>query len=169
MAALPNNEIPDVRQDTIKRDSAFMVFDGSHKLSPKEHKFISCYMTHFDEGRAAEEAGYSVRPSVKNTKAYFKGKGKGLLAKDYIQKEINHRLEEIQSHSVADANEIMQYFTSVMRGEVSDQFGLDAPLAERTNAAKELAKRLIDLPSKNNQDNEVHVVIERKPREKKDE
>lgn len=25
MAALPNNEIPDVRQDTIKRDSAFMV------------------------------------------------------------------------------------------------------------------------------------------------
>ena len=73
MSALPNNEIPDVRQDTIKRDSAFMVFDGSHKLSPKEHKFISCYMVHFDEGKAAEEAGYSVRPTVQNKKAYFKG------------------------------------------------------------------------------------------------
>ena len=32
-----------------------------------------------------------------------------------------------------------------MRGEVKDQFGLDAPLSERTAAAKELAKRVIDV------------------------
>ena len=31
-----------------------------------------------------------------------------------------------------------------MRGEEKDQFGLDAPLAERTRAAQELAKRIID-------------------------
>ena len=32
-----------------------------------------------------------------------------------------------------------------MRGEEKDQFVLDAPLSERTAAARELAKRVIDL------------------------
>jgi hypothetical protein len=32
-----------------------------------------------------------------------------------------------------------------MRNEEKDQFGLDASLADRTNAAKELAKRTIDV------------------------
>ena len=35
-----------------------------------------------------------------------------------------------------------------MRGEVKDQFGLDAPLAERTKAAVELAKRKVDVAQK---------------------
>ena len=36
-----------------------------------------------------------------------------------------------------------------MRGEEKDQFGLDAPLSERTNAAKELARRIVDVPTEN--------------------
>jgi hypothetical protein len=32
-----------------------------------------------------------------------------------------------------------------MRGQVKDQFGLDAPLGERTAAARELAKRIVDV------------------------
>ena len=35
-----------------------------------------------------------------------------------------------------------------MRGQVLDQFGLEASLQERTRAAECLAKRLIDLPKK---------------------
>lgn len=66
------------------------------------------------------------------------------MMKPYIQEEISYRLGLVASKGVADANEIMQYFTSVMRGEVNDQFGLDAPLSERTSAARELAKRQID-------------------------
>ena len=38
----------------------------------------------------------------------------------------------------------MRFLTSVMRGEVKDQFDLDAPLSERTNAAKEILKRNMD-------------------------
>ena len=38
----------------------------------------------------------------------------------------------------------MQYLTSVMRGEVKDQFDLDAPLSERTRCAQELLKRNMD-------------------------
>ena len=53
-------------------------------------------------------------------------------------------MDQLKKETIADADEIMQYFTKVMRGQEKDQFGLDAPLSERTNAAKELAKRLID-------------------------
>lgn len=35
----------------------------------------------------------------------------------------------------------MRFFSSVMRGEVSDQFGLDASLSDRISAGKELMKR----------------------------
>ena len=42
----------------------------------------------------------------------------------------------------------MEYFSSVMRGDIKDQFGLDAPLSERTKAASELAKRTIDIENR---------------------
>ena len=53
----------------------------------------------------------------------------------------------------------MQYFTAVMRGEIKDQFGLDAPLSERTAAAKELAKRTVDVENKLKAQNEATVTI----------
>jgi phage terminase small subunit len=68
-----------------------------------------------------------------------------IASKDYLIDEIRWRLEELRKETIADADEILQYFTRVMRGEVKDQFGLDAPLSERTSAAKELAKRVIDV------------------------
>ena len=42
----------------------------------------------------------------------------------------------------------MEYFTKVMRGEINDQFGLEAPLNERSKAAQELAKRTIDIENR---------------------
>lgn len=57
---------------------------------------------------------------------------------------------EARTQSVAAATEVMQYFTRVMRGEEKDQFGLDAPLSERTKAAQELAKRTVDIENRMN-------------------
>lgn len=42
---------------------------------------------------------------------------------------------------IADADEVLQYLSDVMRGKVKDQFGLDASLQDRTKAAQELMKR----------------------------
>lgn len=42
----------------------------------------------------------------------------------------------------------MEFFTKVMRGEVKDAFGLDASLADRKDAAKEIAKRTVDIEAK---------------------
>lgn len=71
-----------------------------------------------------------------------------LLAMPALKKEIASRLEAIRAAQVADAQEVFAYFTAVMRGQVLDQFGLEASLQERTRAAECLAKRIIDLPKK---------------------
>jgi phage terminase small subunit len=71
-----------------------------------------------------------------------------LLHMPAIQSEIAHRIQGLKDAQVADTHEVMAYFTAVMRGQVLDQFGLEASLQERTRAAECLAKRLIDIPKK---------------------
>ena len=42
---------------------------------------------------------------------------------------------------IAKPEEVMRFFSEVMRGEVKDQFDLDAQLADRIKAGVELMKR----------------------------
>lgn len=114
-----------------------------HKLSLKEHNFINSFLVNGDVALAAKDAGYNIKDG-----GSYKAVGSKVLKRDYIYEELLYRLEELDNESIADADEIMRYFTNVMRGVEKDQFGLDAPLSERTAAAKELAKRLIDVPAK---------------------
>jgi len=117
--------------------------ESGHKISVKEHKFVNSYMINGDPAIAAKDAGY-----IPKGQSTYSSVGKRLLRKPYIYDEILFRIEEMNKHSIADEQEVMRYFTAVMRGEEKDQFGLDAPLSERTSAAKELAKRIIDVPAK---------------------
>lgn len=121
------------------------------KISPKEHAFINSFMINGDPAIAAKDAGF-----VLTGKQTYKGIGAKMLRKDYIYDEILYRIDEMNAASIANETEIMQYFTAVMRNEEKDQFGLDAPLSERTAAAKELAKRIIDVPSRN-EDNSIQI------------
>lgn len=110
-------------------DGVDITHDG-YPLSAKESKFISLFLVNGDVSKSLKESGLT---------------WKNLSGKDYITDEITYRLEMLKTQAIADADEIMQYFTKVMRGEVKDQFGLDAPLSERTAAARELAKRIVDV------------------------
>lgn len=121
------------------RDIAYTTHSG-HKLTPNESKFIDEYIQSGNGLQSVLKAGYS----TKNPRQY----ANTLLSKVYIADEINYRLELAKTESIATAEEIMQYFTDVMRGTIKDQFGLEASLGERTKAAQELAKRQIDLPNK---------------------
>ena len=127
-----------------------------HKLSLKEHNFINSFMVNGDVALAAKDAGYEVPQG-----SSYKKVGNKVIRRDYIYEEMLFRLEELDKASIADANEIMEYFTGVMRGEIKDQFGLDAPLSERTAAARELAKRLIDVPAKATEDDRaINIVLD---------
>ena len=110
-------------------DGVSVTHDG-YPLSVKEEKFIDLFIANGDVSKSLRESGLT---------------WKNLSGKDYITDEITYRLDQLKKKTIADADEIMQYFTSVMRGEVRDQFGLDAPLSERTAAARELAKRIVDI------------------------
>lgn len=118
-------------------------------LTVREEKFIAYYIECGNARDAVEKAGYF--HTVKDTKARnrkLSQYGAALLKKPKIADEIGYRLRLLASRRIASAEEIMEYFTKVMRGEIKDQFGLDAPLSERTKAAQELAKRQIDIPQK---------------------
>lgn len=110
------------------------------KLTPKQKAFADYYIECGNQTEAAKRAGYSKRTA--------RVIGQENLLKPAISAYIAERQKQIDDCRIADAAEILQYLTSVMRGEVKDQFGLDAPLAERTKAAVELAKRKIDTDKK---------------------
>lgn len=112
-------------------DGVDVTHDG-YPLSAAESRFISLFVANGKLNKCLKEAGLKM---------------KDLAGKDYIADEITWRLDQLKKESIADADEILQYFTKVMRGEEKDQFGLDAPLSERTNAAKELARRIVDVPT----------------------
>jgi len=143
--------------NNCKSNTSVFFTNSGHKLSLKENNFINSFMVNGDIALAAKDAGYK----LKNEKDSWRYIGQKLIKREYIYEELMYRLEELDKESIADANEIMQYFTNVMRGVEKDQFGLDAPLSERTAAARELAKRLIDVPQKASEnDKAINIVLD---------
>lgn len=115
--------------------------DG-HPLTAKEAKFIDVYVSGATQTQSYKEA-YGETDSKKAS-----AESRKIIRKPHIAGEIRHRMEEARDESIADLNEIMKYYTGVMRGEIKDAFGLDAPLSERTKCAVELARRMIDIENK---------------------
>lgn len=50
---------------------------------------------------------------------------------------------------IAEADEVLKFYTAVMRGEVKDQFGLEASLSDRLKAGDSLMKRYAAASEKN--------------------
>lgn len=103
------------------------------KLTPKQKAFADAYIETGNQTEAARRAGYSERSAQQIASEN--------LLKPVVNDYIKSRMAELESQRVASADEVMRFFSSVMRGEVKDQFGLDASLQDRLNAGKELMKR----------------------------
>ena len=102
-------------------------------LTPKQKAFADYYIECGNATEAAKRAGYSEKT------AYAIGNEN--LNKLEISEYIAARMEEQTKKRVADANEVIEFYTAVMRGEVKDQFGLDASLSDRLKAGDSLMKR----------------------------
>lgn len=102
-------------------------------MSEKQKAFCDHYITTLNATEAAKMAGYSEKSA--------RAMGSENLTKPYIKEYIDLRLAELEESRVADATEVLQYLTRVMRGEEKDQFDMDASLQERTRAAELLGKR----------------------------
>jgi phage terminase small subunit len=114
-----------------KKTRDYFTHDG-HVLTALEAKFIDLYVEHGNQRQAVIGAGYKTKAPGQYAQT--------LLNKSYITDEIAWRLKRLEEASIANAVEIRQYLTRVMRGEEKDQFGLETPISERTKAAQELSK-----------------------------
>lgn len=123
-------------------------------VTVQEAMFINLYMETGDPKAAYEGAGYTTK--------YSKAQVDKILELPNVAYEIKRRTYQMKRKSVASAEEVMKYFTDVMRGEIKDQFGLEAPLSERTRAAQEIAKRTIDIENKLNgqKDNVIEIKLD---------
>lgn len=119
-------------------------------FSMKELAFIQIYLTNgFNGTDAVQRAGYNSKDPGTYSGA--------LLSREKIRKEIQARLAAREDARIAKASEILQFYTSVMRGEILDQFGIEASLDTRIKAANELARHQIELPMKLEQKNTANI------------
>lgn len=103
------------------------------KLTPKQKAFADEYMICGNATEAAKKAGY------KEKAAYAMGAEN--LKKPQISAYIAERQKQIEDSRIADVKEVMEFYSSVLRGEVKDQFDMDAALSDRLAAGRELMKR----------------------------
>ena len=81
-------------------------------MTDKQRRFCDEYLIDLNATRAAIRAGYSERT------AYSIGEQN--LKKLEVKSYIDERLEEIRSEKTADAREVLEYLTAVMRGEQTE-------------------------------------------------
>lgn len=83
------------------------------KLTEKQKRFADEYIISGNATQAAIKAGYS--PKYANTNA------SKLLQNTTLKNYIDERLEELKSERTADAQEVLEYLTSVMRGNETEE------------------------------------------------
>lgn len=105
------------------------------ELTPKQKAFCDEYLIDLN-GTRAYKATYK---SVKSDAA-ARVNASRLLAKANAKEYIAEKMKKIQSEKTADLEEVIRFFSSVMRGEVKDQFDLDTAISDRLSAGRELMR-----------------------------
>lgn len=105
------------------------------ELTPKQKAFADYYIECGNAAEAARKAKYKCPEQ----------QGKENLRKPTIIAYIAERTKPTEEKRIATGDDVMEFFTAVMKGEVKDAFDLPPSLQDRLNAAKELAKRTVDI------------------------
>ena len=119
------------------------------KLTEKQRRFVDYYVETGNASEAARRAGYSEK-----TAGWI---GQENLQKPTIKAAIDARLKELEDKRIAKADEVMQFLTSTLRGEVKEErvvvegtgegrsdariIKVQVSAGDRLEAAKSLLKR----------------------------
>lgn len=111
------------------------------KLTTKQKKFCDEYIKYGNAKDAAIKAGYSPKT------AYSIGNEN--LNKPELKSYIEEQMKKLESKKIAGAREVLEYLSSVMRGEQTESVTTakgvydDVPVSakDRISAAKEILKR----------------------------
>lgn len=130
-----------------------------YNISKKEYKIIDTYIQTLDPIETFDILNLPIPKDIVDIDKYKKNTIQKTLRKPSVALVLRENAKEVMSANTASAQEVLFFFSQVMRGEVKDQFGLDAPLSERLKAAIELAKRTVDLENKANTDPDIHITL----------
>lgn len=111
-------------------------------MKDRQKAFADYYIECGNGAEAARRAGYSEKTADRIANEN--------LRKPEIAAYIAERVRPTEEKRIATGDEVMMFFTKVMNGEIKDAFGLEASLQDRLNAARELAKRTVDVSNRNN-------------------
>lgn len=132
-------------------------------MTSRQQKFCDEYLVSGNATDAAIKAGYSRKT------AYSIGNEN--LSKPEIRAYIDAELEKLHSAKIADAREVLEYLTSVMRGEHTEQtlefagggvqmiVNIDVAARERLKAAELIGKRYALFSDKVDLGGTIPVVI----------
>ena len=104
------------------------------KLTRKQQRFADEYLVDANATQAAIRAGYSEKTA--------RSQGQRLLTNVNIKTYIDEQLEKIHNEKIADAQEVMMYLTSVLRGESQSEI----VVVEGTGDGYSDARRMMKLP-----------------------
>lgn len=124
----------------LAREMSDIYTEAGVRLTIKEARFIEEYVKTGNQRESALKAGYAENGKKASASRY----ALKLLGKDYIAAEIKARTEKSASQGIADRQEIMQFFSDMMRGKILDQFDMPTTNSDKIKAGIELAKRSID-------------------------
>lgn len=119
-------------------------------LTPKQKAFADEFLKCGNATEAAKRAGYSEQSA--------RQMGTENLSKPSISSYIQERQKQIDDERIADIAEIQRFYSSVLRGEVKDQFGLDASLETRIAAGRELMKRFEKAETNKNDSRRITII-----------
>lgn len=105
------------------------------KLTANQQKFCDEYLIDCNAARAYKAA----YPNIKSDET-ARAAGSRLLANVNVRKYIDEQLEKIHTEKTADAAEVMEYLTSVMRGESSSEVVVVEGIGEGCSRAKTMDK-----------------------------
>ncbi len=84
-----------------------------NKLTIKQQRFVEEYIITGNKYQSAIKAGYSEN--------YAKCDIVKLFENESVKKYIEERLEKLKKESIAEQDEVLQYLSSIMRGEQQEQ------------------------------------------------
>ncbi|SFV40553.1 terminase small subunit [Ligilactobacillus acidipiscis] len=114
------------------------------KLTAKQQKFVNEYVKSGNATQSAIKAGYSKRTAAMA--------GSENLRKPYMKDAIDKRMQKMEDAKIAKAEEVLQLYSRILRGEESEKSAVATPkgvevvetpadLKTRLSAGKELMKR----------------------------
>lgn len=102
-------------------------------MNARQKKFCDEYLVDNNATQAAIRAGYSPKTAY--------SQGQRMLKNDETKTYIDAQMEQLHSAKAADAREVIEYLTSVMRGECVNADGSPVCMRDRLKAAELLGRR----------------------------